>query len=187
MPLLINFELSESDLERFFEAMLRIRENSHGKTTQQITDSARQLLTEINCSDATDFIRDRMSQLETLINMATDQGWGLAGDDLERVLNALTYFCESADLIPDSTPALGYLDDAIMIEIICKELEHEIQAFNEFVTFRNTEVSRLGEDAHNLPKADWLEERRQQLHSRMRRRHKNRSGKRKIKSPFSML
>lgn len=185
MSLLINFELSKSDLERFFEAMLRIRERAHGKTTQQITDSARQLLTEINCSDATDFIRDRMSQLETLVNMATDQGWGLADDDLERVLNALTYFCESADLIPDSTPALGYLDDAIMIEIICKELEHEIQAFNEFVMFRDAEVNRLGADAQNLPKSDWLEERRQQLHARMRRRHK--SDRRKVKSPFSML
>ena len=187
MSLLINFELSKSDLERFFEAMQHIRESAHGKTTQQITDSARQLLTEINCSDATDFIRDRMSQLETLVNMATDQGWGLADDDLERVLNALTYFCESADLIPDSTPALGYLDDAIMIEIICKELEHEIQAFNEFVMFRDAEVNRLGADAQNLLKSDWLEERRQQLHERMRRRHKNKSDRRKVKSPFSML
>ena len=59
-----------------------------------------------------------------------------------------------------------------MIEIICDELEHELQAYNEFVIYRNAEATRLGTNAMNLQKADWLVEKRQQLHSRMRRRRK---------------
>jgi hypothetical protein len=191
MTLHINFELSESDLERFYKAMMRVRQNASGKTPQQITDSAQQLISQIKQSDTTDFIRDRMDQLEMLVNMATDQGWGLHGDDLERVLTALSYFCEPGDLVPDDIPGLGYIDDAIMIDIICHELEHEIQAFKEFVAFRAAEARRLGDDALNMQKAEWLDERRQQLHSRMRRRRESngsgRSRGRRVKSPFSLL
>jgi hypothetical protein len=187
MSLRISFDLSQSDLDHFYEVMQRARENAKGISQQQIIDSAKQLLTQINRSDATDFIRDRMSQLETLIAMLVDEGWGLIEDDRERVLAALSYFDEPEDLIPDDIPGLGFLDDAIMIEIVCKELEHEIRAYRDFVVFRAAGASRRDDDAPALQKSDWLEERRQQLHSRMRRRRKGHSGSNKTKSPFSLF
>jgi len=116
-----------------------------------------------------------------------DKGWGLIEEDRERVLSALSYFAEPEDLIPDDIPGLGFLDDAIMIEIVCKELEHEVQAYREFVVFRASAASRQSDDAPALQKSDWLEERRQQLHSRMRRRRKGHTGSSKTKSPFSLF
>lgn len=187
MSLHISFELSQSDLDHFCVVMLRARENAKGHSEQQIVDSAQQLLTQVNQSDATDFIRDHMGQLETLIGMVVDKGWGLVEDDRERVLSALSYFSEPEDMIPDDTPGLGFLDDAIMIGIVCKALEHEIQAYKEFVEFRATETNRRDDNAPALQRSDWLEERRQQLHSRMRRRRKGHSNDRKTKSPFSLL
>ena len=187
MSLRISFELSQSDLDHFYEVMQRAREKAKGISQRQIIDSAKQLLAQIHRSDTSDFIRDRMCQLEILIGMLVDEDWGLAEDDRERVLAALSYFSEPEDLIPDDIPGLGFLDDAIMIEIVCKELEHEVQAYREFVAFRATEAGRRGDDAPVPQKSDWLEERRQQLHSRMRRRRKGHSDSNKSRSPFSLF
>ena len=185
MSLHINFRLSQSDLEFFKGVMQQAREKAKDTSQQQIIDDAAKLLDQVNQSDTTDFIRDHMSQLETLISMVVDEGWGLIEDDRERVLSALSYFSEPHDLIPDDTPALGFLDDAIMIEIVCKALEHEIQAYSEFLIFRATETNRRGKDATPLQRTDWLERRRQQLHARMRRRREGQA--KRTKSPFSLF
>jgi len=187
MSLHITFRLSQSDLDYFKGVMQRARENAKDISEQRIIESAKQLLKKVDQSDSTDFIRDHIGQLDTLINMVVDEGWGLIEEDRERVLSALTYFSEPHDLIPDDTPALGFLDDAIMIEIVCKALEHEIQAYTEFLEFRIAETNRRGDEAHEVQRADWLEQRRQQLHTRMRRRRDGQTDSNKTKSPFSLF
>jgi hypothetical protein len=183
----ISFTLSPSDLEFFRGVMQRARENCSGISEQQIIAKAKNLLEQVNHSETADFIRDHMSQLEILVGMILDEGWGLIEEDRERVLAALAYFSEPQDLIPDNTPGLGFLDDAIMIEIVCKALEHEIQAYREFLIFRNTESNQRGEGAAPLQRTDWLEQRRQQLHERMRRRREGQANANKTKSPFSLF
>jgi len=114
------------------------------------------------------FVMQRIEQLNALIDMARDQEWALASNERKNVLAALAYFADPQDIIPDDVPVLGYIDDAIMIELVVTELKHEIDAFNDFCRYRKEEKARNRNP--NLSRDDYLTMKRRELHSRMRRR-----------------
>jgi uncharacterized membrane protein YkvA (DUF1232 family) len=152
------------------------REKSNHLSEETIIDNARKLMKQVRHSDASEFIRHRINRLESMIGMLVDAGWGLEDTDRSRVRQALAYFSEPEDLIPDDIPGLGFIDDAIMIEMVTLELEHEIQAYRDFCVFRAAEASRLGDKAPDMGRSEWMESRRQELQSRMRRRRRRGSG-----------
>jgi uncharacterized membrane protein YkvA (DUF1232 family) len=85
---------------------------------------------------------ERIGMLETITDMVQDKDWVLPGSVRPRVLAALAYFLDPVDLIPDNIPGFGFLDDAIMIELIAQELRHEIDAYRDFCQFRVRERQR---------------------------------------------
>ncbi len=188
MSMKITFNLSRSDLEHFKQVLDHARDAASNLSSEEIIRNASDVLEMVNRCETSNFIRDRMNHLETLIGMVLDKAWGMEDEDRQRILNALAYFSESDDLIPDNIPGLGFLDDAIIVEIVSRELKHEIQAYRDFVVFRAAENCRRGNDSSEIDRESWLEERRKQLHSRMRRRRRaGRSREGGSKSPFSLL
>ena len=108
--------------------------------------------------------------METLLTMLTDPDWPLDSDERSPVLAALAYACDPEDIIPDEIPGIGLLDDAVMIELVFHELEHELAAYEDFRRFRKT-LPR-GAAARKDPDStrQRLERRRAQLMERMHRR-----------------
>ncbi len=175
MSLSITIDLGDADLQHFIDGMRKAQEETKHLSPQQITDAARKLLADSAGVQVPGFIAERLSKLDAMISMVHDTGWALPEEDKTRVLSALTYFADPKDVIPDTVPVLGFLDDAIMIELCVRELKHELDAYDDFCDFRNTEAARHGVDPadHTIERADWLEGRREELQDRMRRRRRD--------------
>ena len=157
---------------RHFRTIMReVRAAARGKPDEDIIASARRLLGSVGEGSVPDFVAQRLTQLEIMIGMLGDAEWQIPARERGRVLNALAYFAEPHDLIPDHIPALGFLDDAIMIELVVRELRHEIEAYNDFCVFRRELKQRRQAPAAATPdQDDRLASRRKALHERMRRR-----------------
>ena len=170
MPLKVDFELSDQDIEHFSSAMKAARKGNAAASVADVTAAASKLLDEAQKAAVPAFVSERLGRLDQMIAMVRDEGWAMEAEDSQRVLAALEYFSNADDIIPDSTPVLGYLDDAIMIEICVRELGHELAAYEEFCDYRQNEAERRGMDPAAVGRADWLEGRREELQDRMRRR-----------------
>jgi uncharacterized membrane protein YkvA (DUF1232 family) len=86
--------------------------------------------------------------------------------------NGLAYVADADDLVPDNVPVLGLLDDAIMLELVLRELQHELDGYEEFDAYRLDEAPKRDKPGTHRPvsREDWLESRRAALHERIRER-----------------
>ncbi len=164
----ISFELDDDDLKHFRLIMDQARQAARGLEPEDIVAAAEDILTNIPESDAPGFVVERLARLKLMIRMLTDIEWRLPHQDASRVLNALAYFAEPEDLIPDHIPGLGFLDDAIMIELVARDLKHEIEAYQDFCGYRERLAAK--DTGSAASRAGWLDARRKELQDRMHRR-----------------
>jgi uncharacterized membrane protein YkvA (DUF1232 family) len=173
VPVSITFELSDEDLEHFRTMMRQVRESTRDWSQEQVVNAARGLLEKARAANAPRFVLERLDRMGKMIAMLEDEEWALPENDRARVHNALAYFCEPCDLIPDHVVALGFLDDAIMIELVVEELRDELEAYEDFCRFREEEQARqasAGAARATVTRKDWLDAKRAELKERERNR-----------------
>jgi uncharacterized membrane protein YkvA (DUF1232 family) len=168
----IVLDLSDKDI-RYFRSCLQTVKKGAGSDESVVLKAAADLMAQVAAAEAPEFVRVRIAKLALLVQMLEDERWRLTGSDRARVLNVLAYFVDPDDLIPDRIPGLGYLDDAIMVELVLQELKYEIEAYQKF-----TEFQESGEHA-----PEETAQKRLQLQARMRRnRREERDRRRRLRT-----
>lgn len=172
MSMDVSITLSDADLQRFVDKMKGAQAKSAELEPASIINAARQLLRDIDGGNMPDFVVSRFEHVKTMIAMVEDVGFGLPEPGRANVLAALTYLTNANDIVPDDVPVLGYIDDAIMIELCVHELKHEMEAYRDFCRWRDNEATRRGESGkeHRVTRVEWAEQCRQELIERMHRR-----------------
>jgi len=168
MAVRVTFDLDDQDL-RYFRANMKQAQTAAAKLGEaDVIASAEKMVQEIRKAKVPMFVSVRLAKLRALIDMVKDEDWKLAGKERKNVLSALAYFADPHDMIPDNIPVLGFIDDAIMIELLTGELRPEIDAYNDFCRYR--EEMQGGKGGTGVTKEQFLESKRKTLHGRMRRR-----------------
>ncbi|HEX2494352.1 MAG TPA: hypothetical protein VHK24_11295 [Steroidobacter sp.] len=164
MSLRVSFNLEDAELQRFEEAALQAQTLARRQSEEAVIAAARALLERGLQAQPAEFVKERYSRLRSIVEMALDPDWKLSSEDRQRVLNALA--CFSAPAAQGSTG--GILDHAIMIELVSRDLHHDLQAYRDFRRFREGQSAR-----HGAPGADrrqWLAQKRETLQGRMHKR-----------------
>ena len=178
-PLKIALTIGDEDLKHFRGQMRKARATAKEVGSEAIIAAAEELLEKVRRIDPPEFVRDRLGKLETLIAMVKDERWAIPRDVCTRVLGALAYFVQPQDMIPDDIPVLGFIDDAIIIELIVRELRHDIAAYEEFCRFGRLNGQHPGPAEDAVVDSREFLAARERLRRRARRRSKrDREGRR---------
>jgi uncharacterized membrane protein YkvA (DUF1232 family) len=142
----ISFRLDPSDIREFREGLDRARKLVRTMDECDVVDSAKASLETLPIGEAPGYVRRQLARVQTLIVMLEDEEFALPQAARREVLAALVYLGDPDDLIPDARPVVGLLDDAIMVELVMRELGPTIGAFDAFVAERRAVRERLAGD-----------------------------------------
>ena len=173
----VAIRLSDNDLHYFRTCLHKVKDGKLASNEKLVLGATRQLMAEVAATPAPQFVRERFEKLEQMVQMLEDDRWRLTEPDRQRMLNALAYFVDPDDLIPDRIPGLGFIDDAIMVALVIEEFRHVLDAYTKFCEFEGT--------------SDAIEKKRAALQKRMRTQRKSEIERRRLvkrgsRGPFGL-
>ena len=167
MPFRVSFDLKDADLQHFAEVVQQTQAMARRCPSQDIIATARQVLLESEQAQLADFLVQRRDRLRSMLEMVADPDWHLSAEDSQRLLNALACFATTAA----AQAPMGFLDHAIMIELVGRDLTHDLDAYRDFCKARARLTSgRRTAAASEASRQQWIEQRCTALQTRMHQR-----------------
>lgn len=154
------FSPSPWAVDRFNDLLRQLGREQAPLDCDQLASAARELC---GCSTtlAAAVIGVRMRRAATLDRMIADREWQAANDALELGATVVDYVRGDDDLIPDTLPRVGRIDDAIVVDTAWPRLADEVQAYADYRRLRRIEAALRGCDVHAFAfdRSDWIEAR----------------------------
>jgi hypothetical protein len=180
-----SFKLRDEDLRQFEERAQQTQANARLRTAEDIIADARSVLESATQAQLPKFVRERFARLGVMLDMATDAEWSLSTDDRQRLMNALACFGGTT-----TDENISFLDHAIMVELVSRDLEHDLAAYRDFCALRMSRSKRHRPGAdQQAQREQWLKQTRESLQHRMhlrRTRSLDRSGS-SVRRLFSLF
>jgi uncharacterized membrane protein YkvA (DUF1232 family) len=132
----VTFELDEKDASYFRGLYREAKKNAAELDPDKIIIEAQNLVEQVRKSGKVPhFVAETIATLEDMTQIILDEDYKAPPAVKNQVLAGLAYFANPHDLIPDHIPALGFLDDAIMVKFVEEEFKHELWGYRKFKGF----------------------------------------------------
>lgn len=139
-----------------FDALLH---ELHPDARRADPDRIRQLaqwLVNLPADEAAAVLEHRLRHVGELGAMLADSDWDTDEALRQRARKLLDYVDRDDDLIPDATPRIGLLDDALLIELSWPAFAAEVEDYLDFCDYRQAEHLDGVDPTHRTA---WMQER----------------------------
>jgi uncharacterized membrane protein YkvA (DUF1232 family) len=132
----VTFELDEKDASYFRGLYRAAKKRASEVEPEEILEKASALVEQVRQTPKVPhFVSETIATLEDMTQIILDDDYKAPPAVKNQVLAGLAYFANPHDLIPDHIPALGFLDDAIMVKFVEEEFKHELWGYRKFKGF----------------------------------------------------
>ena len=148
-PGIETIDIQDVQVQRFNDLAQSLNAEMPSLSADQLAGVARRVLRTAAMGGDSPFIRSRLRRAAEMRAMRADTAWRLSEDFQHRIGNLLGYVDDPLGLIPDKTPVIGLLDDALLVDIAMDVLRDELDGYAEFRRFLEAEAI-----ARHLPVVD---------------------------------
>lgn len=136
MSLDMHLHLHERELSPFRDALAASTQSATTRNPRKLLEEARQQLHAARESSAAAYLGKHFDVMAQVIAFLEDRDFSQDSCARSAALGALAYFVEPNDLIPDSEPKFGLLDDSIVLNLAIEQCRSEWQAWVEYTEFK---------------------------------------------------
>lgn len=167
-----DFHLTAASVDRFNALLARLGRRAVPLDCDRLATAARELRDRADGASEPACIVQRMKRLEAASAMLDDGQWDPV-DDAGSVASLMVHYATGRyQLLPNSLPTVGHLDDAIAVDAAWPVVKAEVADFVDYCRIRSLEAGLRGRDtgAFRFTRRDWEEARRAEYQLERQRR-----------------